>query len=99
VAEIAAVDGLDALFVGPADLSKAVGCFLEYDSEAFQDAITTVIDESEIPVGTVVGRPDMIETFADLGYDFLVAGHDTAALIAGGLEAKLTADAALSADS
>jgi 2-dehydro-3-deoxyglucarate aldolase/4-hydroxy-2-oxoheptanedioate aldolase len=98
VAAISAVEGLDALFVGPADLSTAVGAFLDYESDAFRDAVAAVIEASEVPVGTVVGQPDRVEAFAELGFDFLIAGHDTAGILAGGFQAKLAAESALTSE-
>jgi 2-keto-3-deoxy-L-rhamnonate aldolase RhmA len=83
---IAAVDGVDALFVGPADLSGALGVFAEWDSERFVDAIGRVVeagDAADVPVGSFKPRTDGIEEFVERGFDFLIAGKDTAFLIDG----------------
>jgi 2-keto-3-deoxy-L-rhamnonate aldolase RhmA len=42
--EIASVDGIDALFIGPADLSASMGIPLEWDHPKFTDAIDQVLD-------------------------------------------------------
>ena len=44
VEEIAAVDGIDVLFVGPSDLSYSMGMFRQFDDPAFRDAIERVND-------------------------------------------------------
>lgn len=82
--EIASVDGIDALFVGPADLSGALGMFAEWDSDEFGDAIQRVIDASEnadVPVGTLTVDIDAIDSRLDQGFDFLIAGKDIALLM------------------
>jgi len=83
---VAAVDGVDALFVGPADLSGALGAFAEWESEAFVDAIERVIeagDAADVPVGSFKSGPNGVEQFVERGFDFLIAGKDTAFLIDG----------------
>ena len=83
-AEIAAVDGIDALFVGPADLSAALGLFGEWESAEFATAMKTIIDaghDADTPVGTLVTDLETISTRVDQGYDFLVAGKDVSLLM------------------
>jgi 2-keto-3-deoxy-L-rhamnonate aldolase RhmA len=85
-ADIAAVDGVDALFVGPADLSADLGVFGEWTSPELTDAIASVLDAAEdagTPVGTLGARPDEIRALGSLGFDFLIAGVDTALLLDG----------------
>ncbi len=85
-AEIAAVDGVDALFVGPADLSTALGCFPDYEAPEFRAAIEAVLEAgaaADVPVGTLGTTPGEIETMGALGFDFLVAGVDVGHLVAG----------------
>lgn len=83
-AEIAAVDGIDALFVGPADLSAALGLFGEWDSEELATAMKTIIDAGNgagIPVGTLVTDLEKVGDRVEQGYDFLVAGKDVSLLM------------------
>jgi 2-keto-3-deoxy-L-rhamnonate aldolase RhmA len=78
--EIAEVDGIDALFVGPADLSGTLGMFAEWENEKFQNAVEHVIDvgrETGVPVGTLTVDLDGIESTVQEGFDFLIAGKDT----------------------
>ncbi len=76
---IARVDGVDTLFVGPADLSANLGCFGEYDAPAFRDALDRVLDAgaaADVPVGTLATSPAEIDAWHDRGLDYLIAGTD-----------------------
>lgn len=84
--DIAAVPGIDALFVGPADLSAALGRFGAYDDPSFTAAIEETIaaaKDAGVPVGTLATSDDLIDTWLDAGYDFLIAGTDVGFLSAG----------------
>ncbi len=76
---IAGIDGLDALFVGPADLSARLGAFGDVESHDFQDAIDTVVDaahDASVPIGTIATSPETVASrFEDWGIDFIVAGN------------------------
>ncbi len=79
VEDIAAIDGLDALFVGPADLSARIGAFGEFESERFRAAVDRVVaagDGAGVPVGTIAGTPAAVERRWEWGVDFMVAGDD-----------------------
>lgn len=81
--EIAAVEGIDGVFVGPADLSANLGIFTEWEHDRFVEAMGTVIeagDEADVPVGTLVVNPDDIEQRVDQGFDYLIVGKDTSHL-------------------
>lgn len=80
---ISRVDGLDALLVGPADLSADLGVFGEYEAERFVSAVETVVDESAVPVGTLATSLEEVEYWADLGYDYQVVGVDAGYLQSG----------------
>lgn len=98
VAEIAAVEGLDALFVGPADLSAALGVFRDWEDPVFETAVTTVLDagaDAGVPVGTLAaGDP---AEWVDRGFDFVIAGTDAGHLLSGGARAKSGAESAFQA--
>lgn len=88
--EVAAVEGLDALFVGPADLSASLGVFGEYGADAFEDAVATVLaagDDVDVPVGTLATTTAEIDRWLDAGFDFLVVGTDVGYLRTGASEA------------
>ena len=76
---IARVDGVDTLFVGPADLSADLGCFGEYDDPAFRDALDRVLEAGAaagVPVGTLATEPAQIDAWHERGLDYLIAGTD-----------------------
>jgi 2-keto-3-deoxy-L-rhamnonate aldolase RhmA len=96
--EIAAVDGVDALLVGPSDLSANLGVLGDWGSDAFVDAVTGVVeaaDDAGTPVGTLGIDSDQVRTFADLGIDFLVAGVDASMLLPGAARLRGGAEDAL----
>lgn len=77
---IAAVDGIDALFVGPADLSANLGVFAEWENSRLNEAIDTVVQAAEradVSVGTLVIDPTDIEMRVRQGFDYLIVGKDT----------------------
>lgn len=83
---IAALDGLDALFVGPADLSARLGAFGEFDADDFVDARERIVDAARttdppVAVGTLAtSHENAVERRDDWGMDFVVAGVDVAYL-------------------
>lgn len=82
-AAIAAVDGIDAIFVGPADLSANLGIFAEWENDRLDAAIQQVIDAGKsagVPVGTLVIAPEDIEMRLEQGFDYLIVGKDTSHL-------------------
>lgn len=89
--EIAAVDGVDTLFVGPADLSASLGCFGEYDDPTFLDALDRVFAAAEatgVPVGTLATGPAEIDSWHERGFDYLIVGTDVGYLRQGARAAK-----------
>ncbi|WP_158059183.1 HpcH/HpaI aldolase family protein [Halorussus halophilus] len=92
-AEIAAVEGVDALLVGPADLSGNLGVFGEHESEVFTQAIESVLagaSDAGTPVGTLATDDAEIQLWADYGFDFQIVGTDIGYLGAGAEQAKET---------
>ncbi|OYR57442.1 HpcH/HpaI aldolase family protein [Halorubrum halodurans] len=84
--EIAAVSGVDALFVGPADLSASFGRFGEYDHPAVVDAIEETVaaaNDAGVPVGTLATSDELIDRWMEAGYDYLIAGTDIGFLSVG----------------
>ena len=84
-AEIAAVDGVDVLFVGPLDLSVNLGCPNDFTTEPFITALKHVIAVCEAagkPAG-ILSRPQHVQQHKELGFRFLALGSDTGAIAAG----------------
>ena len=83
---IAATEGINALFVGPADLSGSLGVFGERDSERYVEAVRAVIDsaeQQEVPVGTFGADESDVRTHVEQGFDFVIAGKDAVHLSTG----------------
>jgi 4-hydroxy-2-oxoheptanedioate aldolase len=84
--EIAAVDGFDILFVGPADLSLSLGVPFEFGHPAYQQAIDRVA-AAAARCGKWWGLPvDSAESarrYRDRGARFLAYGSDHALLVEG----------------
>ena len=77
---IAAVDGIDALFVGPSDLSASLDTFGDLESATFQRAIEDVLAAAaaeDVATGLFVPRVEDIERWIDAGFDYVVGGKDT----------------------
>lgn len=75
---ILAAPGLDAVFVGPGDLSLSLG--VPPGSPAVHDAVTRSIEaavRAGVPVGTVVQGEDQLRLRAGQGCGFLLVGNDT----------------------
>jgi 4-hydroxy-2-oxoheptanedioate aldolase len=82
-AEIAAVDGVDMIFVGPYDLSASAGRMGEMDHPevlALIDQIEFHANAAAVPLGTVL-RPDMsLEDAYARGYLMVATGSDSTRL-------------------
>lgn len=93
VAAIAAVDGVDALFVGPADLAASLGHLGDPRHPDVQSAITrafTAIRAAGKPAGIfALDRDDAIARIAQ-GFAFVSVGTDIG-LLAGGARALRSA--------
>jgi len=95
--EIAAVDGVDALFVGPADLSASLGVFGEFDAPEFETAIEDIVSgahDADVPVGTLATSTERVEEREAWGVDFMATGVDSAFLRESAREYRDAYDAA-----
>ena len=84
--EIANVPGIDALFVGPADLSASHGRFGAYDDPVVETAVEETIaaaNDAGVPVGTLATSEALIDRWTDAGYDFVIVGTDIGFLASG----------------
>ena len=83
-AEIAAVEGVAALFVGPGDLSGAVGVpgqVMHPDVIALTERAVASAKAAGVPVGTVGGTPEAVKRYIDMGFDFVGIGSDLGLLV------------------
>ncbi|MDP1646793.1 MAG: aldolase/citrate lyase family protein [Rubrivivax sp.] len=84
--EIAAVPGVDALFVGPADLSGAMGHAGELMHPDVMNLMTDAAERAEavgVPIGTVGGSPEEVTRYRAAGYDFVAVSSDLGLLMRG----------------
>jgi len=83
---IAAVDGVDCLFVGPNDLSHALGVFLETGHERYVAALDAVREAAARhgkATGVLVPGADEARRYRELGFTLIAVGSDTSFLLAG----------------
>ena len=84
--EISAVPGVDALFVGPGDLSAAVGEIGNPGHEKVQGLMMDAAQRSAkagVPIGTVMGMPEAVRKCQDNGYQFAAVAGDLAFMMRG----------------
>ena len=88
---IAAVDGVDVLFVGPTDLTYTHGIRDQYDHPRFIEALKKVVAAARKAgkaAGILVHNPVLVDVCRDLGFTFASFGSDGGAVSAG-LKANL----------
>ena len=86
------VPGIDAIFVGPSDLSQSLGMAggPEWTEGVVFDAlqrITSVCAAHNVPTGVFTTSITYARRMLELGYDFVTAGTDLAYVRAGGTAA------------
>jgi 2-keto-3-deoxy-L-rhamnonate aldolase RhmA len=83
---IAAVDGVDLLFVGPQDLTLSLGLLDDRSNPKLRDAMRSVVEacaaHGKIP-GTLAINPEEKRTALDLGFRFVSLASDVRFLIEG----------------
>lgn len=82
-AEIAAVEGVDAIFVGPSDLSASMGLLGQQSHPDVVSAVHRVFAaarDAGTPIGVNAFDPAVAEAYLDAGADFVAVGADVALL-------------------
>lgn len=81
---IAGVDGVDALFIGPGDLSAAMG----YAGQPLHAEVMKLVAHAVAranacakPIGTVGGTPEAVAQYRAMGFDFLAVASDLGLLM------------------
>jgi 2-dehydro-3-deoxyglucarate aldolase/4-hydroxy-2-oxoheptanedioate aldolase len=90
--EIAKIDGADLLFVGPLDLSFALGVPRDFASPIFIEAITKVVKAAKLNnkvAGILAADATAAQKFIDLGFKFIAIGSDST-LLAGAISGLIT---------
>jgi 4-hydroxy-2-oxoheptanedioate aldolase len=92
--EILQVPGIDAIYVGPADLSLTLGLppYMDHADGRFQDALATILDacRRHSVVAGIQASPALAETRAKQGFQMITVGYDQAPVVAA-LRADLAA--------
>ena len=91
--EIASIDGVDCLFVGPADLSHSLGIPGQFANPTYQSALRKVVDacrkHGKAP-GILLYDHATFRPHLDLGYTFVGVGADVS-YVNDGIRAALAA--------
>jgi 4-hydroxy-2-oxoheptanedioate aldolase len=77
--EIARLDGVDVLFIGPADLSMSLGLFRQYDHPRFQEALKATVDAASKAgkvAGIILFDPDDYPAYREIGFRLIASGSD-----------------------
>ncbi|MBN9661888.1 MAG: 2-dehydro-3-deoxyglucarate aldolase [Acidobacteria bacterium] len=80
---IAAVEGVDVLFIGPSDLSHSYGVLGQFDHPEFTAAIAKTVEAARRhgkALGILLPRPDDLEHYRSLGFRFIASGSDAVLL-------------------
>tara|TARA_E500000178_G_scaffold312324_1_gene328895 strand:- start:655 stop:1428 length:774 start_codon:yes stop_codon:yes gene_type:complete len=80
--EIISVKGVDAILIGPYDLSASLGVTGKFNNNKFKNAINkikTITKKFKMPLGIHVVNPDYknLKRFIKLGYQFIPYATDT----------------------
>lgn len=77
--EIARVPGVDSIFIGPGDLSGAMGHVGDLLHPAVVDAMARSVKRCHAlgkPIGTVGGTTDAVATYREAGFDYIGVASD-----------------------
>ena len=83
IEDIAAVPGVDVLFVGPLDLSVSLGIREQFDDPAFIEARDKVAQAAKAAgkaAGILLWNADRLEEYISAGYTFIAVGSDGGAV-------------------
>ncbi|MBU5436292.1 HpcH/HpaI aldolase/citrate lyase family protein [Pseudoflavonifractor sp. MSJ-37] len=84
IEEIAAIDGVDGIFVGPMDLSIALGIPLQLDAPELRRAIDRIVAACRASgkmTMTFAGDAETAHRYVEQGFDSVAVGADTFLLI------------------
>jgi 2-keto-3-deoxy-L-rhamnonate aldolase RhmA len=77
--EVAATDGVDVLFIGPADLSMELGIFGQFDHPRFLEAVRETVNAAQKAgkaTGILFFNTDEYNAYHALGIRFIACGSD-----------------------
>jgi 2-dehydro-3-deoxyglucarate aldolase/4-hydroxy-2-oxoheptanedioate aldolase len=84
IAELVKNERVDALFIGPLDLSYSLGVPRDYSSKVFQSAIASVLEScisAQKPLGILATSAQDAKAYEKQGFSFLALGSDSTSLL------------------
>lgn len=93
VDDIAAIDGIDCVFVGPLDLSYSLGVPRQYDHPDFIAALDCVLAAAAragIAAGILAANAEIAQRYIDKGFRFIALSSD-AVLLSTAIQQNVTA--------
>ena len=94
--QIAAIDGIDVLFIGPGDLTMSLGIFGQFDHPLFLDGVKATVAAAQKAgkaSGILLSNPDDYDRFYNMGMRVIACGADATFVAEGSraMAAKLNA--------
>ncbi|ABO08842.1 HpcH/HpaI aldolase family protein [Pyrobaculum calidifontis] len=86
VEEIASVEGVTGLFVGPNDLSASLGAFRDFKNPKFTAALERVLAAAKSRgklAGVMTYSPEEAARMVEMGFNFVALSHDVKYLVEG----------------
>ena len=83
VEEIAAIDGVDCLWVGHFDLTNFLGIPGQFDSDIYFNSIKRVLAAAKLnkkSLGIMVNNQDELKIYSDLGFNMIAVGTEMSIL-------------------
>jgi len=87
--EIVSMPGIDGIFVGPFDLSTAMGIPGDFEKKEFKDAVKHILEvckKAEKPAIIFAATPEAAREDFEMGYDSVTYGMDATILVGAGKE-------------
>jgi 2-keto-3-deoxy-L-rhamnonate aldolase RhmA len=81
---IASVQGIDALFIGPTDLSGSMGHYGNAQHPEVQEALRASVRRCHAagkPMGTMAGTPELAAVYTAAGFDFIAVASDLSFIV------------------
>jgi len=87
--QIAAVPGIDSIFIGPSDLAASMGLLGDIGNAAVQEKLkqgAQACRQLGKPCGIIGTTPDLVAKFIDYGYSWIAIGSDMGFMVGRGQE-------------
>ena len=83
IEEIAAIDGVDCIWVGHFDLTNFLGIPGQFSSDIYLNSIKRVVDAATVnkkSLGIMVNNQDELKMYSDLGFNMIAVGTEMSIL-------------------